>query len=171
MTLSSSQNHSASSRLITTLSYSSSSSIALLIHSSFSITSCSFYHGILSRTLLWRCSSQSFATSHGLLGSSPTLCPLASRRPLTCIYTAGHPTLQSASAIAGIITPPVFLHFDSMTPCSSSHCRLLRYLMRRLRYSGLLPVGRLPLALTAIDCSLMETCCPPAVDPITWICC
>ena len=35
-------------------------------------------HGILSYTLLWRCSSQSFATSHGLLGSSPTLCPLAS---------------------------------------------------------------------------------------------
>ena len=84
-------------------------------------------HGILSCTLLWRCSSQSFATSHGLLGSSPTLCPSASPRPLTCIYTAGHPTLQSTSAIAGIITPPVFLHFDSMTPCSYSLCRLLRF--------------------------------------------
>ena len=62
-------------------------------------------HVTLSCTLLWRCSSQSFATSHGLLGSSPTLCPSASPRPLTCIYTAGHPTLQSTSAIAGIITP------------------------------------------------------------------
>ena len=98
----------------------SSSSPLLLLLSGRLPLSVLLVHGILSCTLLWRCSSQSFATSHGLLGSSPTLCPSASPRPLTCIYTAGHPTLQSTSAIAGIITPPVFLHFDSTTPCSCS---------------------------------------------------
>ena len=61
-------------------------------HLLFSSAACLFIllvHGILSCTLLWRCSSsQSFATSHGLFGFSPTCCPSASCRPSGCIYPA-----------------------------------------------------------------------------------
>ena len=107
-----------------------SSSSFLLLNTYSSLLLLLSWHPVTYSTLVLFFSVFRHLHHGGLLGFSPTLCPSASCRPLGCIYPVGHPTLQSASAIAGIT--PVFLHFDSTTPysaCSYSSSLVSRYLL------------------------------------------